>query len=442
MAQPTSGTVLVPPRAPTRGLSVRLTVALAHLSLIALGLSLAVGQFLRLPLPGQGGGLLLSDAAACLLLVVAAADVMARRWVRRLAFIMLLSWLPFILLNISSLLLSAPHLPPGGVLIAAAYAARLTVILLVTPALLQLLAAPALARTAHRVLVVTAVALLFIGAIQLFFPLDPARLAAAGWDPHERRLLSTWLDPNFFGAFLVIIVVYNAAMSMLWRPRLALIPLFLAGAAAAALLATHSRSSLLALLLAVLAFTPGALWCLAHRPRRASLASLAAVLATGWLAAVPLITPRLVGLLWSDDTVRLRRLALSAAWPLAAAHSLRGVGYNAYQFVAAGRAQLPDFTQHARGGTDNSWLNLWITTGLPGLLLFLTPWGVLAWHMLHQLIRTRQPLAAAALAALAALLFQANIINSFLYSHVLLTLAMVIALALTPHPHTPSWASR
>jgi len=85
------------------------------------------------------------------------------------------------------------------------------------------------------------------GFIQLqYFP-SFEEYEVLGWDPHVGRLLSTWFDPNFVGAFLAftfLLTLGAAFQKPKWR-----LPLAALGAIMlAALTLTFSRSAYLALL--------------------------------------------------------------------------------------------------------------------------------------------------------------------------------------------------
>src|SRR5690606_10701527 len=57
-----------------------------------------------------------------------------------------------------------------------------------------------------RLLVWVGMAVVIAGFLQLYVLPDIGILTAFGWDPHVGRLLSTFLDPNYLGGFLAILL--------------------------------------------------------------------------------------------------------------------------------------------------------------------------------------------------------------------------------------------
>jgi O-antigen ligase len=399
----------------------------AALALVFLLSSLLVGQFWRFPLLGQPGGLLFSDLAVLLGSLVAWSYFLLYR---RLASPLL--WLTLILFflgwSLLTLLVNASLYPFSQVLVGFFYWLRLTSHLLLFPALLLLFSFSPLRLLARRLLTLTALGLSLLGLLQLiFFP----NLAQEGWDPHRGRLFSTWLDPNLLGGFFLLIL----PALFVWAKH-SLLARFAAPLVLLALLLTQSRSSFLALFLSLLILSPFLL--LPKPPKPLPLLSILSLVITCLLLAFLFFPARLFGLLHLDATVQLRAESLRAAWPLAEEHALFGLGYNLYQFTpsAAGFASSNSPLLHSRAGTDNSFLNLWLTTGLPGLLLFLSFWFTL----LRRLLVTFSPFPLAAALGLLGFLLQANFVNSLFYSHLLLTALLLAALALTTHapPTSPS----
>ncbi len=422
-------------------------LAWPRLALLSLLVSLLFGQLVRLPLPGQPGGLLLSDITTVIVLLAAGLRLPgywlpacpclpAGRQAGRLVTGPFLLW---------SLWTNLIHWSPDQTenLIALAYWARLSATLLLLPALLTLfsplltkerVSLPArlpagrqgqagvrsVRRFTHYSLLITTVTLCLIGLLQWWFLPDLSFLARYGWDPHQGRLVSTWLDPNLFGAFLLIAVPYLFSRVTgygLLVPALALL----------ALLLTKSRSSLLAIVLTSLLFSPLLTYYLIKRYQMrgaTALAAIAGLVVAASLVAIFFLGDRARGLLTVDITAQLRLESLQATLPLASEHLFAGVGYNRYQFAAKTTGLIDSFSLHSRAGADNSLLTLLITTGLPGLFLFLMPWVAIS----RQLIKRQ---AFPALFSMTALLIHSQFVNSLLYSHLLITLIVVIALSLS-----------
>lgn len=384
-------------------------LAFPRFALFGLFASLFLGQLVRLPLPGQSGGLLLSDVATVIVLM--ATGLRPSRVTR---YSLLVT--PFLLFSLwTNLIHWSPN--PSENLVALAYWARLAATLLLLPALLILLSSPRLRRTTHYSLLTTTLLLSLLGFIQWWFLPDLSFLARYGWDPHQGRLVSTWLDPNLFGAFLLITMPYFFVRPTHYN--------LLTTTSLLALLLTKSRSSLIALALTALIFSPLLSRKLASKPAAPAIAlATAGLLVATSLVAIFFLGDRARGLLTVDITAQLRLESLQTALPLASEHLLTGVGYNRYQFAAKAAGLIDNFSLHSRAGADNSLLTLLITTGLPGLLLFLLPWAAIT----HQLIKKR---AFPVIFSMTALLIHSQFVNSLLYSHLLIALIVVVALALS-----------
>ncbi|MFH1353867.1 MAG: O-antigen ligase family protein [bacterium] len=394
--------------------------------------SLVIGQVLRFPLPGQGGGLLISDLAVVIILISALISLIFNtKKLPVTSYQLLVTITPFILWSLFTLIIRVPELGLPNSAVAFAYWSRLAAHLLLLPALLILFQDARIAATARRGLIITTTILILLGFLQLWLVPDFSTLTKLGWDPHQNRLTSTWLDPNFFGAFLAIMLPFiiirttrqacPPKLQRRWNPSLLLV---LVALIIIALLLTQSRSALIALTLSTLIFSPLIIARALHRVTRARLvAAISSLLLILLLlgSAAFLLHDRLVGIVILDATARLRLDALKEVWPLAEQHALLGVGYNAYQFAAAKAGLISDFNIHSRAGADNSLLTLWITTGLIGVILFFFPWAFI-------MLRTRSLLV---LFSFTTLLIHSQFVNSFLYSHLLITLIVITALALT-----------
>lgn len=400
------------------------------LAIGALYTTLIVGQAVRVPLWGQSGGLLISDVAVVIVLIVAAVQSWHKQKVPTVARLVLLCSLPFIGWSLWGLLVNPLGLPWADLRVAAAYWLRLSCYLLLTPALVVLCASRA--RAAATWFLCTLVIVALGGFVQLWI-LPRVAVLAGGWDPHEGRLVSTWLDPNLFGGLLAVALPWAFGFALQYRfvTRRPYLSGLVAIVLISALILTKSRSSLLALALGTMLVTPCILryWSPRDTARR-NLRLSALALLLGLIASVALLAlgERAWGVVVGDPTVALRLSALQEVWHLAAAHSLWGVGYNAYQFAAQEAGLIADFSLHSRAGADNSLVTLWVTTGLPGILLFTLPW-VAAGHWLWRRYRYAPALAGGALTALLVWYIHGQFVNSLLYGHLLIAVAAIVALS-------------
>lgn len=400
-----------------------------------LSAGIIAGQVVRLPLPGQGGGIVLSDfivsvVCSCLLLRIVNSLLKKEKLAKGIVIFLILPAF-FLLWALYSLLIHSTVIPSGGMVIALAYWSRLTLYILLLPLLFYgSQSIPMFPRSLLNSLLWAAGLLALIGFIQLVFVSDLSVIAAAGWDPHQLRLVSTWLDPNLIGVFFIA-AAGLAATQYVHTKRI--IYAALTSTILVATLLTQSRSSFIAAIsawMAVVIWATGTMRVRSHRVMTMASANLflflLAILAGG------LFPDRLLGLVTKDQTVTLRAEALQAVWHnLVEPNALTGVGYNAYQFIAQDAGVITDFAIHSRAGADNSLLTLWVTTGLIGLslvgLLGTAVVQVIAWRAL-----SGYAFALAAISAFASLAIHAQFVNSALYAHLIITFGIVGVLALAP----------
>lgn len=404
-----------------------------RLAIVLLGVALVAGQLVRFVVPGQGGGLLLSDVAVVLVIFAALSSWWQHRnsgAPRQLSVVIGQLFVPFVVWSLLTLVINAPHLAASELLIATLYWLRLTGYLLIIPALLYLAADPGIRRVLTRTVVVTISVLVLISGVQLWVVRDLSVLGQ-GWDSHLGRAVATWLDPNFLGAFFGLAVVYLLSRLSRTDHRLPLVLLIIA--ASGALLLTQSRSALVAGVTTALVISPFLLVRLS--PRRSSrdrlvqFLTVAVILAVVGAAGIGLLGERALGVLTFDQTVMIRLASLGTVWELVTDHWLLGVGYNAYQFTALSAGLVGDFSIHSRAGADSSLLTLWVTTGLVGVVLFFIPWLAATAYFIRTWLRSGHHLSLAAAAAIVLLFVHSQFVNSFLYTHLLLVVSMLVTLA-------------
>lgn len=199
--------------------------------------------------------------------------------------------------------------------------------------------------------------LLFPGFAQLVHP--DSRLVL-DWDPQGRRLVSTFLDPNYAGILLVIGLCLWGGAHLAGAPASVWEGILLG----VALVLTLSRGAALATVAA------GATLLLLHGPsvRGARLAVGAALLV---VPVVPLLMPYAAEYdkLAVDGSALQRVFAWQTALSLLADHPWLGIGFNTVGFVA------PRHGWVVRGassfGLDGGLLFIAALTGLVGLAAFL-----------------------------------------------------------------------
>lgn len=257
------------------------------------------------------------------------------------------------------------------------------------------------------------------GFVQLIIYPDLSALARDfGYDPHRNRLVSTFLDPNFTGAYLTLSLIL-----LLTHKGRSLFKLLATSLLVTTLLLTFSRSAWI--MAAASLFIFGLL-----KSRRLLIGSVVLFLLAYFL--VPRVQTRISGLTDPDDSAKLRLISWSRAVEIFKDNSFLGVGFNLYR-PAQERFGFFDYRDYARdaagghagAGSDSSLLLILATTGIPGLSLFLLLWGKIWWEAFGK--RSR-PIALALFVSLFGLFFESQFINSLFYPQIVLWLWVLIGL--------------
>jgi O-antigen ligase len=397
-------------------------------------ISLVIGQTGRLALSGQGGGMLMSDIASALFLVgIGTLFFMGVGWQRASSSVFgVIAVVPFLVWSISVLIIKMYELEQDEVSIALLYWARLASILLLLPAGMLCIGTGRIKRYAKGLFVGTYIALLLLGFLQLvFFP--NLEGLGEGWDPHNQRMVATWLDPNFFGAFLAI----GLPATILWirfknQRATQIVRTLCLVAAAAAILLTKSRSTYIAGFVAL--GVCGVIWLfsssLSRGWKKMAISGVVTLIVALGLATVAL-QERATQVFLHDPTITLRLNAYQLVWDrLVEQNILFGVGYNAYQFAARDAGLISNFLIHSRSGSDSSILTLLVTTGVVGTVLFLIPLLIgSVWHA-GRWFKERNYQSLIFIWATVFLLVHSQFENSLLYPHLLIPYILITILVL------------
>lgn len=193
----------------------------------------------------------------------------------------------------------------------------------------------------------------------------PGSEVGVDWDAQGRRLVSTFLDPNFAGALLVIVLLVLLARIAMGAEvaRWKLLTL------ATALILTLSRSS-------VLGFLAGSVLILAVRGLSKRVARLAVA---GMLLLIPLL-PFILSYanqfnkLAVDASALTRVIAWLHALQILADHPIIGIGFNTFGFVQ----DLYGYRMVGRAAfaLDGGLLFVAVLTGLVGLAFYIVMIGL------------------------------------------------------------------
>ncbi|MBI4058682.1 O-antigen ligase family protein [Candidatus Microgenomates bacterium] len=244
-------------------------------------------------------------------------------------------------------------------------------------------------KTLLNSLILLGVVLAVFGWLQYIFLSDIRPLTIFGWDEHYKRIVGTFLDPNFTAIILVLALILTPGV----KTRDILIWLFLF----VTLLFTYSRSGYGAILIGMSVVS----W-MTRKP---------VFLATSLLLILSgiLFLPRPAGegvRLSRTTSIELRLQNWQEALTIFKSSPLLGVGFDTLRYVRQ------DSLSHAAAGVDNSILFILVTTGVIGLVIFLSL-IVRIWIIFG---RKREIMV---LASLSAVIFHSMFTNSLFYPWVL-----------------------
>ncbi len=261
--------------------------------------------------------------------------------------------------------------------------------------------------------------LLLFGYLQFIFYSNLRNLYYLGWDEHLYRMFSTFLDPNFFGAFLVLFLLFLLGIVLEKKPTgvRSLFAYVIMSAAFFGIFLTTSRSAILMLVIGLGTF-------LVLMQKTKLLLVMTGVILLIIVAASPLyhienINPFRV-------TSSLARVeSAENALHIIAENSIFGVGFNAYryaQYEYGFRERESVYPNHADSGTDNSFLFVFATTGIIGLSAF-----CYFLVKVYQLGKVRRPMMGVVLISSLAGLIVSSLFNNTLFYPFLLYWLFAVA---------------
>lgn len=262
-----------------------------------------------------------------------------------------------------------------------------------------------------RILLFSGLSVAILGLLQFIFLPDLIFLGKSGWDPHYYRTASTFLDPNFAGAFFVLTLLTLVSLPKIshkWKV-FSFILIY------AALSTTFSRSSYLMFLVGFLTFS------FLRKSIRLAFLSIILFLALLlsfkiYLPAVNRVTP-----LDRNDTVSLRFTTWQQGFEIFQKSPVIGIGFNAYNFALKKYSLGTEQFLEGRGSTanDSSLLHILVTTGILGFIAFFI--------FLFGLIKTAGLKNPALIAGIAGLLAHSFFVNSLFYPFILIWIILSAA---------------
>lgn len=272
---------------------------------------------------------------------------------------------------------------------------KLYTIKIITPGLLE-----------KTFLISTAIVVIF-GWLEYFLYPDLRNLYYLGWDPHYKRIFSSFLDPNFLGLFMVLSLLVVLLSKISRYQKFILGALFFY-----TLMFTYSRGSYLALVISL------SFYLIKTHKTRFFLFFILLIVTTAVLLPRP-----------SGEGVRLERLFSITerlenwkfGWKIFADHPILGVGFNAIRYVKISYKYPQDnlLVSHSGAGLDNSFLMVAATSGIIGLIVFFL--------LLYQIFTQVSMLTKASLIAI---FVHSFFVNSFFYPWVMVWLWILIGVTM------------
>jgi len=198
----------------------------------------------------------------------------------------------------------------------------------------------------------------------IFFPDFFEFFVKYGWDPHKNRLLGSFFDPNFIGAFLsmnillFLSIVIHDSKNRWWYS-------ILIGLGFIAMGLTLSRS-------AYLAFLCGFVFLTFFRARFLLISGIIGI--SMIVIATPTIFQRISQGVSVDTSSQKHIESWHTASKLMTAYPILGVGYNHLSTVQDDLSLVDEWDVNNRGGFENSFLSVTVYSGIVGLLSFIVFW--------------------------------------------------------------------
>jgi len=321
-----------------------------------LTLSIVAGQLIKIPL-GTTGGLTLLDIVISIFSILGLTQIKFNL-IKPATFVK--AALIFIAICIMSLVFTPLHLNLSEYLIAFFYTVRFSLYILFGW-LLQSGSLFQLRENIYKILIFSGVILAALGLLQFVFLPDLSFLTLAGWDPHYYRTVSTFLDPNFAGAYFVLTLLLLLPYSPRWLRLLGVTLVYVA------LLTTFSRSGYLMFLISCLSYS------LLKKSKSLFFKTIIAfvILLVGFQIYTQLISkPRHID---REKSASFRLNTWQQGWAMFQKSPFLGVGYNAYRYGLK-EYHLGDeqFIQsHGGSSNDSSLLFVLSTTGIIGFFSYL-----------------------------------------------------------------------
>jgi O-antigen ligase len=257
--------------------------------------------------------------------------------------------------------------------------------------------------------------IVLLGFVQFFFYPSLRNLYYLGWDEHLYRLFSTFLDPNFVGAFLAIFSIFILSFLPNIFKNKDWIKLTLFSVAAlttiVALYLTYSRSALIMLAVGIVTFLLIAGW------KKLILAVIIVMVLSVFILPKSFTTEGTNFLRATSSSARIA--SVKEVMSVIQKSPVIGVGFNAYRYAMNKQGYNGKIwqTSHGGAGTDNSFLFVLATTGIIGFAAFV--YLIFKIMRLGVLNKKKNQYAVVLISSLAGLMVGSIFVNSLFYVFIL-----------------------
>ena len=376
-----------------------------------LAFAVASGQLIRIPVGAQGGITILDITVSLLCL----GGLLKLKFNLKKPPLQSISAFIFLSLAALSLIFTHLHLTSEEYIMSFSYTVRFFLYVLFAWLVFSS-AFGNLKENLTKIFLLSGISFAVLGLLQFIFFPNLDFLNASGWDPHYFRTVSTFLDPNFAGAFLVLALILflslrGGSLRPTWQSLLLFTLMYVA------LLTTFSRSSYLMFLISGLTFS------FLKKSKTFAFATilLFALLLIGFQIYTNLVAkPRNIDRAQSASS---RLNTWEQGITLFQKSPVLGIGYNAYRYgireYNLGDEQF--LASHGASSNDSSLLFVLSTTGILGLLVYL--------YFLWTLLKSSNGKNFTLFAVLVGLLVHSIFANSLFYPPIL---AWILLISVTP----------
>ncbi len=268
-----------------------------------------------------------------------------------------------------------------------------------------------------QVIFISGVLLSLVGFFQFYFYPDLEPLYMYGFDPHKNRLFSTFLDPNLLGTYLNI--TFMSGLVLFWKNKRYLMLFFLLSIGFAIVM-TLSRSAYVMLVVELLIF-------FSFYSRRILFGIVVLGLLIGLF--VQPVQERIRGAFSVDQSAFERIVSWQNGVYLVSRNPVLGVGFNNIRESQI-ENQLLRTNQKSNvnsgSGLDSSLLFVGATTGIIGLLSFISLFICLAISLLQNLKSEIKLFTVCLIALSFAIMINSQFINSLFFTPILFVWSLLV----------------